>query len=143
MSVAATESEAAAGNAGQLVEPRRDPAVRRTKLAIESASMARLRTVLSMISFGFATYKSKAQGPKITDREPKNVGFALDGLGTLPLMAASVQSCGRVHDPQSPSASGGLADLVLLIGVLIAGAGVLVFTSIESQVALFRQVACV
>ena len=101
MSGAATESGAAAANVGLLVDPRRDLAVRRTKIAIEGASMAWLRTVLSMISFGFATYKPKTQGPKITDREPKNVGFALDGLGTLPLMAASVQSWGRIHDPQS------------------------------------------
>ena len=131
MSGAATESEAAAANAS----PRKDLAVRRTKIANEGMLITCVRTVPSMIDLGFAIYKSKLQRSKITDRDPKNVGLMLDGPS---LMAASVQSSrsSTIGSPASPS--GGLVNLVLLIGILIAGSGVLVFTSIVLHVALFR-----
>ena len=131
MSGAATESEAAAANAS----PRKDLAVRRTKIANEGMLITCVRTVPSMIDLGFAIYKSKLQRSKITDRDPKNVVLMLDGPS---LMAASVQSSrsSTIGSPASPS--GGLVNLVLLIGILIAGSGVLVFTSIVLHVALFR-----
>jgi hypothetical protein len=94
MSGAATESEAAAANAS----PRKDLAVRRTKIANEGMLITCVRTVPSMIDLGFAIYQSKLQRSKITDRDPKNVGLMLDGPS---LMAASVQSSRSVHDRQS------------------------------------------
>jgi len=86
MSGAATESEAAAVNASLLVDPRTSLAVRPTKIADEGMLMTWVRTVPSMI--GFAIYKSKPQGSKTTDRDPKNVGLTLDG----PSLNGSVRS---------------------------------------------------
>jgi hypothetical protein len=98
MSGAATDSEAAAANASPLVDPRKDLAVRRTKIANEGMLITCVQTVPSMIGLAFAIYKSKLQRSKITDRDPKNVGLTPDGPS---LMAASVQSSRSVHEPQS------------------------------------------
>jgi len=81
-----------------LAEQRTDLALHRTIIAMERTLMAWIRTALSLIGFGFTIYKffqympaQLAAGTVRRPEAPRNLGLTLIALGTLALMAATVQ----------------------------------------------------
>jgi putative membrane protein len=81
-----------------LAEERTDLALHRTIIASERTLMAWIRTALSMIGFGFTIYKffqylpaELAAGNVRRPQAPRNLALTLIGLGTLALMAATLQ----------------------------------------------------
>jgi putative membrane protein len=81
-----------------LAEERTGLALHRTTIALERTLMAWIRTALSMIGFGFTIYKffqylpaELAAGTVKRPQAPRNLALALIGLGTLALMAATLQ----------------------------------------------------
>jgi inner membrane protein YidH len=81
-----------------LAEERTDRALDRTVMAAERTLMAWIRTALSMIGFGFTIYKffqylpeQLASGMVRRPNAPRNLGMTLIILGTLALLAASLE----------------------------------------------------
>jgi len=82
----------------ELAEERTDLALHRTIIANERTLMAWIRTALSMIGFGFTIYKffqylpaELAAGNIRRPQAPRNLALALIAIGTLALMAATLQ----------------------------------------------------
>ena len=85
----------------ELAEDRTDLAIGRTLMAADRSLMAWIRTALSMISFGFTIYKildglqqSGAALPH--DYSPRTVGLFLTGLGTVSMVAGTIEYWQRV-----------------------------------------------
>lgn len=81
-----------------LAEERTDLALHRTIIASERTLMAWIRTALSMIGFGFTIYKffqylpaELAAGTVKRPQAPRNLALTLIALGTLALVAATLQ----------------------------------------------------
>jgi inner membrane protein YidH len=80
----------------ELAAQRTDLALMRNRMAADRTLMAWIRTALSMISFGFTIYKflqyvREGEGVGLRAQGPRNLGLTLILLGTLGLMAASIQ----------------------------------------------------
>ena len=81
-----------------LAEERTDLALQRTIIATERTLMAWIRTALSLIGFGFTMYKffqympaELAAGTVRRPQAPRNLALTLIALGTIALLAATVQ----------------------------------------------------
>lgn len=110
-------------------------ALDRTRMAADRTLMAWVRTALSMISFGFTIYKflqalqAQSTVPAVVPNAPRNVGLTLIGMGTAALIVACVQY--RRHlKTLGPAPTFKLLDLTLMVAVLLALVGVLMFGSI-------------
>jgi putative membrane protein len=114
-----------------LAEERTDLALHRTIIASERTLMAWIRTALSMIGFGFTIYKffqylpaELAAGNVRRPQAPRNLALTLIALGTLALMAATLQhrlslnELGASKKRHVWSISFVVAIFVILIGVL-------------------------
>jgi putative membrane protein len=110
-------------------------ALDRTRLAAERNLMAWVRTSLSMLTFGFTIHKflqymqERSQMELARPHAPRNLALALIGIGTLVLVVAGVQHVRYVRrlDAVSPV---GTWDLALVVAILLALLGVLLFGSI-------------
>jgi putative membrane protein len=115
----------------RLAQERTDLAVQRTVIAAERTLMAWIRTALSMIGFGFTIYKffqylpaEIAAGNVRRPQAPRNLALTLIGLGTLALLAATLQhryslnEMGASQKRHIWSISFVVAIFVVLIGVL-------------------------
>ncbi|HXJ22047.1 MAG TPA: DUF202 domain-containing protein [Polyangia bacterium] len=72
-------------------DPKTDLAAIRTTLAAERTLMAWIRTALSTISFGFTIYKFMHALAAKHERGPRHMGIALASLGTLSLLAGTIE----------------------------------------------------
>jgi putative membrane protein len=85
----------------ELAEDRTDLATGRTLMAMDRSLMAWIRTALSMISFGFTIYKvlegfQKSGGVLAQDYSPQTVGLFLTGLGTVSMVAGTIEYWQRI-----------------------------------------------
>lgn len=85
----------------ELAEDRTDLATGRTVMAVDRSLMAWIRTALSMISFGFTIYKvlegfQKTGDAVAHDYSPRNIGLFLTGLGTLAMVAGTIEYWQRI-----------------------------------------------
>ena len=114
-----------------LAEERTDLAFQRTIIAAERTLMAWIRTALSMIGFGFTIYKffqyqaeEIAAGNIRRPQAPRNLGLSLIALGTLALVAATLQhrkflkAIGASEKQNMISISVVVAMVVILIGLV-------------------------
>jgi len=88
-------------SSNELAEDRTDMATGRTVMAADRSLMAWIRTALSMISFGFTIYKileglQKVEGPMGHDYSPRTVGLFLTGLGTVSMVAGTIEYWQRI-----------------------------------------------
>ncbi len=121
---------AAPGNA--MADQKTYPAYERSRLAAERTLMARVRTSLSMIGFGFTIFKffqylreSGPPSPAFPDHRSRNFGLALVILGVILLGLATVEyivftrglamEAGR-RFPKSTALAGAL--IITLLGLL-------------------------
>lgn len=118
-----------------LAQQRTALAIERTRIASERTLMAWIRTSISMIGFGFTIYKFfqyLSQAAKSSIGRPytaRNLGLTLIVLGTIALIAASVQYWQSLKNLRSQGAKFGWS-LALIIAVLVALIGVLAFIGV-------------
>jgi putative membrane protein len=122
----------------ELAAQRTDLALKRTQFGAERTLMAWLRTALSMISFGFTIYKflqdvARAEKLTLPDQGPRNLGLALVGLGTSALIVASFQHWSLMKDLRGQTSKRTKISLALIVSVVVALLGLLVFFSIVLQ----------
>jgi len=126
-----------AKSATDLAEDRTDLASERTLMAMDRSLMAWIRTALSMISFGFTIYKVlqgfQESGDVISHGySPRTVGLFLTGLGTVAMVAGTVEYFERLkmlreyHTVKTWRAS-------LVMAVIMSVSGLLVFLSIVTK----------
>lgn len=94
-------TEPAMKSSNELAEDRTELATGRTLMAVDRSLMAWIRTALSMISFGFTIYKvlegfTKSGGTLPKDYSPETVGLFLTGMGTLSMVAGTIEYWQRV-----------------------------------------------
>jgi putative membrane protein len=126
----------------ELAERNTSLAIGRSRLAVERTLMAWVRTSLSMISFGFTIFKFlqdlvKVGSARISDRGPRNFGLALVGLGTVALIAATIQYWRRMREFRDQSSRKKLFPLAFFVAIAIAFLGGLVFFSMVVPVGPF------
>jgi len=123
-----------AKTANELAEDRTDLATARTLMAMDRSLMAWIRTSLSMISFGFTIYKIlqgfQESGNVIPHGySPRAVGLFLTGLGTVAMVAGTIEYFERLkilreyHAVKTWRAS-------LVMAVIMSIVGLFVFVSI-------------
>jgi putative membrane protein len=121
----------------ELAEDRTDLATARTLMAMDRSLMAWIRTSLSMISFGFTIYKvlegfQKGGETLAHDYSPRTVGLFLTGLGTIAMVAGTVEYFQRLkllreyHPVKTWRAS-------LVMAMIMSVAGLFVFLSIIAK----------
>jgi putative membrane protein len=104
-------------------------------MAADRTLMAWVRTALSMIGFGFTLYKflqalqAQSTVPAVVPNAPRNVGLTLIGMGTLALVVACIQYR-RYIRTLGPDPTFKLLDLTLMVAVLLAVVGILMFGGI-------------
>lgn len=109
-------------------------AIDRTRLGAERSLMAWIRTALSMIAFGFTIYKflqalhAQSPVPVLRPDAPRNVGLLLVGIGTFAVAVAVIQHL-KYMRTLSPGHIGRRWDLGVIVAILIALLGVLIFAS--------------
>jgi len=118
----------------ELAEDRTELAVQRTVMAADRSLMAWVRTGLSMISFGFTIYRllqAFQAGGEILPRTntPRNLGLFLTGLGTLALLAGTVEYFQTLKDLHELYAKRILRP-AFIMALLMAVAGLFMFVSI-------------
>lgn len=124
-------------SSNELAEDRTDLATGRTLMAMDRSLMAWIRTSLSMISFGFTIYKVlqgfQESGDVIPHGySPRTVGLFLTGLGTVAMVAGTVEYFERLkilreyHTVKTWRAS-------LVMAVIMSVVGMLVFVSIIAK----------
>ena len=124
-------------SSNELAEDRTDLATARTLMAMDRSLMAWIRTSLSMISFGFTIYKVlqgfQESGDVIPHGySPRTVGLFLTGLGTVAMVAGTVEYFERLkilreyHTVKTWRAS-------LVMAVIMSVVGLLVFVSIIAK----------
>jgi putative membrane protein len=117
-----------------LAQNRTDLATGRTLMAMDRSLMAWIRTSLSMISFGFTIYKilqglQESGDVSAHGYSPRSVGLFLTGLGTMAMVAGTVEYFERLkllreyHAVKTWRAS-------LIMAVIMSAAGLFVFVSI-------------
>jgi putative membrane protein len=124
-------------SSNELAEDRTDLATGRTLMAMDRSLMAWIRTSLSMISFGFTIYKV-LQGLQESGEvlahgySPRTVGLFLTGLGTVAMVAGTVEYFERLkllreyHAVKTWRAS-------LVMAVIMSVVGLFVFVSIVAK----------
>jgi putative membrane protein len=119
----------------ELAEQRTELAFERTRIAAERTLMAWIRTSLSMISFGFTIYKflqAFREAAHFTGGRPytpRNLGLALIGVGTVALIAATIQhyqSLKRLEELGRPS----LWSLTIIVAIFVTIIGILAFVGV-------------
>jgi len=121
----------------ELAEDRTDLATARTLMAMDRSLMAWIRTSLSMISFGFTIYKIlqslQESGNAIPHGySPRNVGLFLTGLGTVAMVAGTIEYFERLkllreyHAVKTWRAS-------LVMSMIMSVVGLFVFMSIIAK----------
>jgi putative membrane protein len=124
-------------SSNELAEDRTDLATGRTLMAMDRSLMAWIRTSLSMISFGFTIYKVlqgfQESGEVIAHGySPRTVGLFLTGLGTVAMVAGTVEYFQRLgmlrayHTVKTWRAS-------LVMAVIMSVVGLFVFVSIITK----------
>ncbi|MDP3584747.1 MAG: DUF202 domain-containing protein [Thiobacillus sp.] len=124
-------------SSSELAADRTDLATGRTLMAMDRSLMAWIRTSLSMISFGFTIYKVlqgfQESGDVIPHGySPRTVGLFLTGLGTVAMVAGTVEYFERLkilreyHTVKTWRAS-------LVMAVIMSAVGLLVFLSIIAK----------
>jgi putative membrane protein len=125
-------------SSNELAEDRTILATGRTLMAADRSLMAWIRTALSMISFGFTIYKV-LQGFQETgaaaphDYSPKTIGLFLTGMGTLSMVAGTIEYWGRIkqirhyHPIRTLRAS-------FLLALIMSATGLFLFLSIITNV---------
>lgn len=88
-------------SSNELAQDRTDLATGRTLMAADRSLMAWIRTALSMISFGFTIYKllqsfQQSGGELARDNAPVTIGLFLTGLGTVAMVAGTVEYLQRL-----------------------------------------------
>jgi putative membrane protein len=82
-------------SSNEMAHQRTDLACSRTLMAADRSLMAWVRTALSMISFGFTIYKVlegfQKAGAVLHGVSPRSAGLFLTGLGTLAIVAGTVE----------------------------------------------------
>ncbi|WP_165188430.1 YidH family protein [Caulobacter soli] len=105
----------------------------RTVLAADRTLMAWLRTSLSMLSFGFTIYKfletAAKAGALARPESPQRVGLFLVAMGTAAMVLGLIDYWTTLKDLQKTGAFR-LGRPVLFISLLMAAAGVALFTAI-------------
>jgi putative membrane protein len=110
-------------------------ALDRTRIAHERTLMARIRTSMSMISFGFTIAEvfeylgESTGGGVITVAGPRTAGLGLIGLGTFALIAASLQHAVSLRHLVEPGMRTPTS-LALVIAVLMSIGGVVMFCTV-------------
>ncbi|MGE5318904.1 MAG: YidH family protein [Hyphomicrobiaceae bacterium] len=124
-------------SANDLAEDRTDLATARTLMAMDRSLMAWIRTSLSMISFGFTIYKVlqgfQESGEVLAHGySPRSVGLFLTGLGTISMLAGTIEYFQRLkllreyHAVKTWRAS-------LVMAVIMSVVGLFVFVSIIAK----------
>lgn len=124
-------------SSNELAEDRTDLATGRTLMAMDRSLMAWIRTSLSMISFGFTIYKilegfQKSGNVIAHGLSPRTVGLFLVGLGTVAMVAGTVEYFERLkilreyHTVKTWRAS-------LVMAVIMSVVGLFVFVSIIAK----------
>jgi len=122
----------------ELAQDRTDLATGRTLMAMDRSLMAWIRTSLSMISFGFTIYKilqgfQESGGVAAHGYSPRAVGLFLTGLGTVAMVAGTIEYYERLKLLREYQAvKTWRASLVM--AMIMSGAGLFVFASI-----IFKQ----
>lgn len=84
-----------AASSNELAERRTAMAAERSMMAADRSLMAWIRTGLSMIGFGFTIYKfldgMQAGVGVVVEQSPRTVGSILVGLGTLSVIAGTIE----------------------------------------------------
>jgi putative membrane protein len=127
-----------ARTSNELAEDRTDLAVQRTLMAADRSLMAWIRTGLSMTSFGFTIYKllqaAQANGAALPRADtPRTIGLVLTGLGTLALLAGTVeyhQTLKAMH----ANHPGRIVRPAFVMALLMAAIGTFMFVSITAKV---------
>jgi len=125
--------------ANELAEDRTDLAVQRTVMAADRSLMAWVRTGLSMISFGFTVYKllqaAQANGAMLPPGgSPRTIGLFLTGLGTLALVAGTIEYLQTMRDMNQHYARRVIRP-ALVMALLLAAMGSFMFVSIFARLA--------
>lgn len=124
-------------SSNELAEDRTDLATARTLMAMDRSLMAWIRTSLSMISFGFTIYKVlegfQESGAGVAhDYSPRTVGLFLTGLGTVAMVAGTIEYFQRLkllreyHAVKTWRAS-------LVMAMIMSVTGLFVFLSIIAK----------
>ena len=116
-----------------LAEERTDLALQRTVIAAERTLMAWIRTTLSMIGFGFTIYKffqylpaELASGNVKRPDAPRNLALTLIALGTLALIAASLQHRHTLNE-LGASAKRHIWSISFVVAIFVVLIGVIAF----------------
>jgi putative membrane protein len=133
------EANQPAKTANELAEERTDLAVHRTVMAADRSLMAWVRTGLSMISFGFTVYKllqaAQANGAVLPRAgTPRTIGLFLTGLGTLALIAGTVEYLQAMKDMNQHYARR-IVRPALVMALLLAAVGSFMFVGIIVRLA--------
>lgn len=128
-----------AKSANELAEDRTDMATSRTLMAADRSLMAWIRTALSMISFGFTIYKilegfQQNGGPLPHDYSPRAVGLFLTGLGTVSMVAGTIEYWERFKVLRKYHAIK-IWRPVFVMALIMSAVGLLVFLSIITKLA--------
>jgi putative membrane protein len=126
-----------AKTSNELAEDRTDLATGRTLMAMDRSLMAWIRTSLSMISFGFTIYKVlqgfQESGELLAHGySPRTVGLFLTGLGTVAMVAGTIEYFERLkllreyHAVKTWRAS-------LVMAIIMSVVGLFVFLSIVAK----------
>jgi putative membrane protein len=108
---------------------RTSPAFLRNQMAADRTLMAWIRTSMSLITFGFTSYKflqyvGEGQGTVHHHGGPRNLGLSMILLGTVALVGATLQHWQllRIIDPDKTkrrwSLTAAVASMVSVIGLL-------------------------
>jgi putative membrane protein len=129
-------------DANTLATERTDLALDRTFMAADRTLMAWVRTALSMIGFGFTSYKflqymhqQKPEGlPELEG--PRNLGLAFIGLGLVSLVIAVIQDWHYTKRLQGGHRRRPF-NLSLLVAAFVALIGVFTFMSVFLRIGPF------
>lgn len=125
-------------SANDMAQERTRLAAGRTLMAADRSLMAWVRTGLSMISFGFTIYKilQGVQEAGVIDHgvSPRSAGLFLTGLGTLSIIAGTVEYWQRASAAHRRLPAFRIWRPSLIIAMILSVTGLLVFVSIIARV---------
>ena len=125
-------------SSNDLAQQRTKLAAGRTLMAADRSLMAWVRTGLSMISFGFTIYKIlqgvQEAGAVLHGVSPRAAGLFLTGLGTLSIIAGTVEYWQRAKEARHHIPGFQIWRPSLVIAVIMSVTGLLLFMSIIIKV---------
>jgi putative membrane protein len=125
-------------SANDMAHQRTDLAAVRTLMASDRSLMAWVRTGLSMISFGFTIYKIlqgfQEAGAVLHGVSPRAAGLFLTGLGTLSIIAGTVEYWQRAKEAHRHRPDFQIWRPSLVIALIMSVTGLLLFGSIVIRV---------